>query len=236
MPFFDSLALTRHLGAVPSGRLDAVGAYLARHGVQARTALLPTDVPGVHVALTSVIGRAGDVPVTATGARAGSSLADCASASLREAVQVHSALLGLLALPGPLPAPAPVVDEVTRARACLSPVMAEHFQQWLAHSGLQEPSPSTLPDETARPSLEQLVDALVRRELRPVFAELTPRLPDPVRSAGWSVVRAVVLGHQPYRMDDTEPWSTNAARLADWRSRLDTPDEGDPVIVGHPLI
>jgi hypothetical protein len=174
--------------------------------------------------------------VRATGARAGASLADCAAASLREAVQVHSALLGLAAVPDLPPTGAPVVDEVTRAVACLSRPVTQHLESWVEHAGLREPSSSTLPADGPRPSLEHLVGALARRGLRPLLADLTPRLPDPVRAAGWCVVRAAVLGHQPYRMDDTKPWSRNPARFDDWRARLDTPVEDDPCRVGHPLI
>jgi ribosomal protein S12 methylthiotransferase accessory factor YcaO len=91
-------------------------------------------------------------------------------------------------------------------------------------------------DDGGRPTADMLIAALRVQGLRPLLADLTPRLPTPLRAAGWCSIRAIVLGHQQYRMDDTKPWSWYAPRVDNWAHRLVDPARFDPDAVGHPLI
>lgn len=235
VPFVDSLDLASRTGALAADRRADVADYLSRHRARARTVILPSDA-GVRVAVTFVDGVEDGVPVLATGARAGSSLAECASASLREALQVHGALMPLLSLPRPVPPGSPAVDEETRAWACLSSAAVDHVASWVDRAGGLVDADAVAGDDEVRPTADMLITALRAQGLRPLLADLTPRLPAPLRAAGWSSIRAIVLGHQQYRMDDTKPWSWYEPRVHDWAHRLVDPARFDPETVGHPLI
>lgn len=236
VPFVDSLDLASRTGTLGADQLADVADYLSRHRARARTVVLPSDA-GVRVALTFVDGVEVGVPVLATGARAGSSLADCASASLREALQVHGALMAMLSMPRPVPLGSPAVDEETRAWACLSSAAVDHVASWVDRTGGVVGADAVADDDDrGRPTADMLIAALRAQGLRPLLADLTPRLPAPLRAAGWSSVRAIVLGHQQYRMDDTKPWSWYAPRIDDWARLLVNPARFDKDAVGHPLI
>jgi hypothetical protein len=197
----------------------------------------PRAGQAVPVALTFVDGVEDGVPVLATRSRAGSSLAECASASLREALQVHGALMAMLSLSRPVPLGSPAVDEETRAWACLSSAAVDHVASWVDRAGgIVGADAVAADDDGGRPTADMLIAALRVQGLRPLLADLTPRLPTPLRAAGWCSIRAIVLGHQQYRMDDTKPWSWYAPRVDNWAHRLVDPARFDPDAVGHPLI
>lgn len=233
-PFADTLDLVARTGALSPDDQSAVAEYLVRHRARAHSLVVPTD-GGVSVALTFVDGVEEGVPVLATGARAGTSTADCVSASLREAIQVHGSLLPLLSVPRPAPVGSSAVDEETRAWACLSSVALDHYASWLERAGVVDAASVPL-GTTGRHSGGDFVTTLRARGLRPLLADLTPRLPAELRTAGWSSVRAIVLGHQQYRMDDTKAWSWYPPRLDDWARRLVDPLPFDPDALAHTLI
>jgi len=234
VPFVDSLDLAARTGTLNTeGRAD-VAEYLSRHHARALTVVLPTDA-GVGVALTFVDGMEDGVPVLATGARASSSIAECVSVSLREALQVHGALMPLLSLPRPVTLGSPAVDEETRGWACLSSAAVDHLATWVERAGVVD-ADAVAVDDDARPTADMMVESLRARGLRPFLADLTPRLPASLRAAGWCSVRAIVLGHQQYRMDDTKLWSWHRPRVDDWSRRLVAPGRFDANAVGHPLI
>ncbi len=128
-------------------------------------------------------------------------------------------------------------DEETRAWACLSSAAVDHVASWVDRTGGVVGADAVADDDdTGRPTADTLITALRAQGLRPLLADLTPRLPAALRAAGWSSVRAIVLGHQQYRMDDTKPWSWYAPRIDDWARLLVDPARFDKDAVGHPLI
>lgn len=171
-----------------------------------------------------------DAVLLASGARAGHALADCVGSSLREAVQVHSALVNLRRTEGPGPA-SRVTDESSRARYCLGPEAARYAREWL----LRGPREGDLPVQACEPTLRDLAEGLRGYGLRPVVGDLTARLPAAARDQGWRAVRALVLGHQPFRMDESKGWAVHAVRREAWLARLDGVPT-DPGGLPHPLI
>ncbi|MCC2308129.1 YcaO-like family protein [Cellulomonas chengniuliangii] len=236
LPFVDTLDAVRLTGALDADALLDAAEYLERHTVRAVTVVVPTDVHPVVSALTFVIGRAGTIPVVATGARASTEVAECIAVSLREALQVHASLLPLPEMGRPAPPGAPAVDEPTRAWACMSADAVEHVEGWIAKAGVVPARDLDLRPGGGPLRVDQLAAALRGAGLRPLVADLSPRLPDPFRADGWASVRALVLGHQQYRMDDTKLWSWCPQRLERWASWLHDVDAVDPTMLSHSLI
>lgn len=238
LPFHDSLELAESIRALPRSILVEVSVYLSKHNLRARTVLLPSEIAGVTTALTFFDGFRGTRSMLATGARAGTSLVDCVASSMREAMQVHMALIGLSEHFQPTTTPSPVIDEMSRALYCLTPAARGHYVGWL-NRGMEarDVDFGALSGEQVEFSTTELVLALRRTGLRPIVADLTPRLPSILRADGWCAVRTFVLGHQPYRADDTKEWTWLLSRTADWRARLPGAENIDVrETPPHPLI
>ena len=226
--FQDAVELAARTEALPDERLADAADYLARHEAEASTVFLPTDLPSVHTALTLITSRRGGEPLLAAGSRASHALADCAGAALREAIQVHSALVNFR-LEAFDEAPGAIHDESSRARYCLRAGASAHASAWT------RTRTTGLPQVAPEPSLQAILHGLQRLGLRPMFGDLTARLPRAIQDQGWQAVRAVVLGHQPFQMDDTKTWTSHLGRRATWRQRLNgtEQDAGD---LPHPLL
>lgn len=234
LPFADAVGLGTRLGALRAVEARDVVEYLDRHDAVAYSVLLPTGLPGMTSALTFILGREGGTPVLATGARAATSARECVAVSLREAIQVYSSLLPLLEMSAP-PA-GPVVDEWTRAWACMGAPAVEYFLSWVDKGGVRAAADLEVPAPSPAVSAAQLAALLRSRGLTPLVADLSPRLPSTLRERGWAAVRALVLGQQQYRMDDTKPWSLNLPRIEQWRAILDDTEDIDPEALSHTLI
>lgn len=238
LPFADSLELADRLGSVPGSTLIDVSRYLERHRGTARTVVLPTDVPGMTSAVTFIVGKEGGTPVLATGARASTRPAESVEVSLREAVQVYASLVNLLGMTPAGGGAEPVTDEQARARACMQQSAVDHLEGWIAKAGLVGARLLNLGDRhQPEYSATGLAAALRDTGLRPVVADLTARLPRALRHQGWASVRAIILGHQPYRMNDERPWSWCAGRLQCWADALPDVDRAlDLTALSHTLI
>jgi ribosomal protein S12 methylthiotransferase accessory factor len=66
---------------------------------------------------------------------------------------------------------------------------------------------------------EELVRAMVADGADPLIVDLTHRLPLGVRKSGWAAVKAVPVGYQQLRIDDTRTDTWNTARLASAETR-----------------
>lgn len=237
--FYDSLTLASYLEALPAKITEDVREYLDRHNLRARTTLISSEIPGITISVAFLDGYHADSPVLATGARAGTSLRECVSSSLREAIQVHSALMELADQPRPTSRSGLVVNEMDRAWYCLSSTARDHYIGWLKKGERTDNWDFAYLSQTEvpEPSISELFIALRREGLRPLVADLTERLPAAIRADGWCAVRAIVLGHQPYRMDDTKKWTWLVARLDEWRVRLAIGEDVDVRDTPpHPLI
>ncbi|MCL1870348.1 MAG: YcaO-like family protein [Promicromonosporaceae bacterium] len=234
LPFVDAVSLALRLGSIETAAARDVLEYLDRHDAVAYTVLLPTDLPGTTSAMTFVLGHEGATPVLATGARAATDPSESVAVSLREALQVYSSLLPLLERPAP--PVGPVVDEQSRAWACMQAPAVGHFLGWVEKGGVVAAADLEVPATAAPWTAGGLAGALRDRGLAPLVADLSARLPGPVREQGWAAVRALVLGHQQYRMDDTKPWSVHQPRLEQWRAMLVDVDDVPPATLSHTLI
>lgn len=177
----------------------------ALEGVAAAAVLLPTGVPGLTCASTFLLEpRAGGGRILSAGARATWSAREAVLGSLREAVQVLQLLRGIAGGYDPLGEDALVTAEPVRARYCLSERPAAWVDGWLARCvpGTLEPDADPPADE-----LGHVATALAGAGLEPVVCDLTHRLPEAIQALGWHAVRAIVLGHQPLRMDERHTWS-----------------------------
>jgi len=226
--FQDAVELAARTEALPAQSLAEAADYLARHQAEASTVFLPTDLPSVHTALTLITPWRGGEPLLAAGSRASHALADCAGTSLREAIQVHSALVNFR-LDATKETPEAIRDESSRARYCLRAEASAHAFAWT------RTRTTSLPQVAPEPSLQAILHGLQRLGLRPMFGDLTARLPRAVQDQGWRAVRAVVLGHQPFQMDDTKTWTSHLGRRAAWRQRLDGIQQ-EPSVLPHPLL
>ena len=235
LTFYDSILLTSHLDAIPKRNLADVQDYLQAHALEARTLLAPTDVHGIHIGVTFVDGEYAGNPILSMGGRASDSPVECVEASLREALQVHVAMRTQVDHHPESRRIGPIRDDITRSWYCMSPAARDHYRGWLARASQQILPNDDIAQEDV--TFTDLVSHMRHAGLRPLLADLTPRLPTAVQSLGWHSLRALVLGHQPYRMDETRQWTWSSGRLAKWRARLSDSEEV-PLsrVPPHPLI
>ncbi|GIJ47614.1 hypothetical protein Val02_45000 [Virgisporangium aliadipatigenens] len=176
-----------------------------------RTVLVPTDLPGVTVAVTLAVEGARGGAVGA-GSAAGWNARRAVRESAREAVEVLLTRRGLAGSDASA-APPRITCAGSRARYWASEAGVRTARRWLADCAVTLRAPRPVRLGAADPTLQGLLAGIFAAGVDPVLCDLTARLPDEVRLRGWHAVRAVPLGHQILRVDETLPYTWARGRL-----------------------
>lgn len=236
-PQLDYLDHAQVLKAVTSVRPDGRGlsAALTAPGLKIQCVLIPAHVNDLTVVLALVTDQVSG-GIVAAGSAVGPDVAIAAARAGREAIQVLSLLRALRRTAGSVwataPAAYPVTDELSRARFWSEPGSDRQLVDVIANCRPLAEAPA--PGINGTPSSEELARTLTVAGLSPVLVNLTDRLPAPVRELGWHAVKAIIVGHQPLRMDETLDYNWCRPRLSEWARRWHCSPH--PNCLPHPLI
>ncbi|MGY1584236.1 YcaO-like family protein [Streptomyces sp. MN13] len=192
----------------------------AQAGLEAVLAEVPTGVPGVACAIGVVVDEAGPHPLATLGCKASDDPARRLLGALQEALQIRSAALVARERADRWPGGA-VRDDDDRLRFLASPEGYAQVRAWADAFAQDGPGGPGGPGDPAarRVSTDELVRAMVADGADPLIVDLTHRLPLGVRESGWAAVKAVPVGYQQLRIDDTRTDTWNRARLASAEAR-----------------
>ncbi|MDT3726769.1 YcaO-like family protein [Streptomyces sp. DSM 41972] len=177
-------------------------------GTRTVLAEIPTAVPGVFCC--TAVALDDDGQTAAVGSKASLAPAAAALGALQEALQIHSLLRNARALRTAVRTEK-ITGEKDRIAFLLTREAGDLIRDWV--DGFR--SANVLPADTAAPDVspQALVSALVADGADPLLVDLTPRLPGPLKSMGWTVVKVIPVGYQPLRMSEEPTWNWNGHRL-----------------------
>ncbi|MFE9404845.1 YcaO-like family protein [Streptomyces sp. NPDC006530] len=238
LPQIDLMQAMAQLTPSPSlKRLRRAIDQASKAGWEPVVAQVPTKVPGVVCAVGAVIDRTGRHPLAAVGCKASTDPAAALAGAVQEALQIRSVLHLIRQRLPDAPAPAAgITDDIARAVHFASESGTCTVQEWI--NGFTPPGPLQHPLGSTEPDLAELIAAVHRDGGRPLAVNLTHRLPEPLRTMGWAVVKVIPDGYQPLRVDERCAPAWHQGRLASAPARTGTvanrsPDKTAPP---HPLI
>jgi ribosomal protein S12 methylthiotransferase accessory factor len=198
--------------------------------------VIPTGILGLTAVIALVFDRRVNGPVAA-GCSVSTVLSDALARAGREAIQVLM-LLQNLQKTGVWSEKDQIeelaTDEMARAKFWASTSASQAAKAWLdGLDPLAETDP-ILRCVSSRPGLYEINEALLEEGLDPLICDLTERLPKVIREAGWFAAKAIVLGHQPLRMNEIHSFSWCHPRLETWAQRWGC--SSGPSSVSHPFI
>ncbi|MFB1048020.1 YcaO-like family protein [Streptomyces chrestomyceticus] len=193
---------------------------------------IPTGLPDT-TCMVGIIVDTAIRPLAAVGASAAGDPAVSGAKALLEALQIRTALRLVRERHRRPHTNAPRTD-LERAQYFASPIGVAAVTDWIAHFT----APVQVPTAARHsPDLHTLVRALHRQGVTLYVVSLTHRLPPALRAMGWHAVKAVPVGLQALRMDETHNYNWNHTRIACTPQRTGlTPLRHTRLHVPHPLI
>jgi ribosomal protein S12 methylthiotransferase accessory factor len=207
------------------GTVHALVARVKQVGWEAVFAAVPTCMPGTDLVLCALLERS--QPAVALGCKLAARPADALLGALQEAFQLRAVLEQSQRDP-----PEVVRSDGDRAAFWRGREAAMDLIEWTAQFAVE---PWT--GRGADLSLRAVLNGIRADGGIPAAIDLTGRLPPAARRLGWAVAKAVVLGYQPLRLNESNEFTLHHERLATAPSRLRRAAGADGIHrCPHPLV
>lgn len=197
---------------------------------------VPTSLAGVTCVVGGFRAPGADRTLLCLGAKASDHVGRALLGAFEESFQLYFGLQGSLGPALGEPSPAVITGDVDRVRFLASPDGVQALETWLADA--RPPATSLDRPLAARLSTEDLVSNALADGLDAIVLDLSDRLPEPVRAAGWVVVKVVPAGYQPLRIDERHAFGWNRLRLDSFEARTGATARippGQVCALPHPL-